>query len=158
MTGEDVPAVSRLLGDSWRRTYGPILGEGTAVRISGEHHAPEQLAAELANDDMMSFVAERSDGSIAGYAMAHLKDGDVMLDRLHVDRSEFGTGVAVDLLHAVLAAHAGMPSIALEVLKGNDRALAFYKKHGFEVIEQRAASHGVAGQSSFILRRLLSRA
>ena len=83
----------------------------------------------------MSFVAERADGSIAGYAMAELKDGDVMLDRLHVDNSEFGSGLAADLLHTVLAAHAGMPSIGLEVLEGNDRALAFYGKHGFEVVD-----------------------
>jgi ribosomal protein S18 acetylase RimI-like enzyme len=158
MTEKDVPAVSRLLGGSWRRTYGPILGKEAAVRISGEHHAPDRLSAELANKDMMSFVAERSDGSVAGYAMAELKDGDVMLDRLHVDKSEFGSGVAVDLLHAVLASHAGMPSIALEVLEGNDRALAFYRKHGFEVVERRSASHGVADRSSLILRRLLSRA
>jgi ribosomal protein S18 acetylase RimI-like enzyme len=158
MTEEDVPAVSRLMGESWRRTYGPIIGEDEAGRISGEKHSPTSLGADLSNSDRMSFVAERSDGSIAGYAMAELKEGDVMLDRLHVDKSEFGSGVAVDLLHAVLAAHAGMPSIALEVLEGNDRALAFYQKHGFEVVEQRAAPHGAAGHSSFIMRRLLSRA
>jgi ribosomal protein S18 acetylase RimI-like enzyme len=158
MTERDVPAVSRLMGNSWRRTYGPILSEETAVRISGEHHSPDRLAADLANSDMMSFVAERADGAIVGYAMAELKDGDVKLDRLHVDKSEFGSGLAADLLRTVLAAHAGMPSIALEVLEGNDRALAFYKKHGFEVVERRAASHGAAGHSSFILRRLLPRA
>lgn len=158
MADQDIPAVSRLLANSWRRTYGPIVGEETAIRISGENHAPDRLVAELADNDMMSFVAERSDGSIAGYAMAELKDGDIKLDRLHVDKSEFGTGVAVDVLHAVLAAHAGMPSIALEVLEGNDRALAFYRKHGFEVVERRAASHGVDSHSSFIMRRLLPRA
>ena len=158
MTEGDVPAVSQLMGDSWRRTYGPIVGEGTAARISGEDHSPTSLAADLADTDRMAFVAERSDGTIVGYAMAELKEGDVMLDRLHVDESEFGTGVAVDLLHAVLAAHAGMPSMALEVLQGNDRALAFYRKHGFEVVERRTAPHGAAGHSSFIMRRLLPRA
>ena len=158
MSEEDVPAVSRLMGDSWRRTYGPLIGEDEAIRISGENHSPESLAADLSNGDRMSFVAERSDGSISGYAMAELKDGNVMLDRLHVDQSEFGSGVAVELLRAVLAAHAGMPSIALEVLQGNDRALAFYRKHGFEVVERRTAPHGAAGHSSFIMRRLLSRA
>jgi len=158
MSEEDVPAVSRLMGDSWRRTYGPLIGEDEAIRISGENHSPESLAADLSNSDRMSFVAERSDGSISGYAMAELKDGNVMLDRLHVDQSEFGSGVAVELLRAVLAAHAGMPSIALEVLQGNDRALAFYRKHGFEVVERRTAPHGAAGHSSFIMRRLLSRA
>jgi ribosomal protein S18 acetylase RimI-like enzyme len=158
MTERDLPAVSRLLGDSWRRTYGPIVGEDRAMQISGEHHTPDRLAAELANNDMMSFVAECRDGTIVGYAMAELKDGDVKLDRLHIDKSEFGTGVAVDLLHAVLTAHAGMASIALEVLEGNDRALAFYRKHGFEVVERQAASHDADGLWSYIMRRPIPRA
>ncbi|TIU03033.1 MAG: GNAT family N-acetyltransferase, partial [Mesorhizobium sp.] len=72
--------------------------------------------------------------------------------------SEFGTGLAADMLHAVLAAHSGIPSIALEVIEGNDRAIAFYRKHGFEVVERRPASHGVEGHASFIMRRLLPRA
>ena len=55
----------------------------------------------------MCFVAERADGSVAGYAMAVMDDrGDVLLERLHIDPGEFGTGLAADLLHAVLAAHA----------------------------------------------------
>ena len=159
MTEQDVPAVSKLLGESWRRTYGSIIGLEMTARISDEHHSPERIAEELADDNRMSFVAERADGSISGYAMAEMDAaGDVMLDRLHIDRSEFGTGLAADLLHAVLAAHAGVPSIALEVLEGNDRALAFYRKHGFEVVERRPASHGAAGRWSFIMRRMLSRA
>lgn len=155
MTEGDIPAASRLLGESWRRTYGPIMGEEKAAGISAGLHAPDRLAAELANADMMSFVAERQDGAIVGYAKAELENGDVMLDRLHIDKSEFGSGLAADLLHTVLAAHAGMPSIALEVLEGNDRAIAFYRKHGFEIVERRADCHGVEGHSSLLMRRPL---
>ncbi|PBB78008.1 GNAT family N-acetyltransferase [Mesorhizobium sp. WSM3879] len=156
MTKNDLPAVSRLLGGSWRRTYSPIMGEETVARLSDEKHAPDKLAEELADDNKMSFVAERTDGSIAGYAMAAMDErGDVMLDRLHVEPEEFGSGLAVDLLHAVLAAHAGIPSIALEVIEGNERAIAFYRKHGFEVVERRPAAHGVGGHASLIMRRML---
>ncbi|MER8783404.1 GNAT family N-acetyltransferase [Mesorhizobium sp. M0437] len=156
MTEQDVPAVSRLLGGSWRHTYSPILGAETTARLSDERHAPERLAAELRDDSKMSFVAERADGSLAGYAMAAMDDkGEVMLERLHIDKSEYGTGLAADLLHAVLAAHAGIPSIALEVIGGNDRAIAFYRTHGFEVVERRPAAHGVGGHASLIMRRLL---
>lgn len=159
MTKNDLTAVSRLLGQSWRRTYAPIMGAETTARLSDDRHAPDKLAAELWDDDKMSFVAERPDGSIAGYAMAAMDDrGDVMLDRLHIEPGEFGSGLATDLLHAVLAAHAGIPSIALEVIEGNDRAIAFYHKHGFEVVERRPAAHGVGGHASLIMRRLLSRA
>jgi ribosomal protein S18 acetylase RimI-like enzyme len=159
MTDADTSAVSRLLRESWRRTYGPLIGIETTAQISDEHHAPQRLAAELSNDDSLSFVAERADGSIAGYAMARMDDaGDVKLERLHVDKSEYGTGLAADLLHAVLAAHAGIPSIALEVLEGNDRALAFYRKHGFEIVSRQPASHGAEGKFSLIMRKLLPRA
>ena len=82
MTAKDVPSVSRLLGESWRRTYAPILGSETTARLSNDKHAPERLAADLADDNKMSFVAERPDGSIAGYAMAAMDDrSDVLLDR-----------------------------------------------------------------------------
>jgi ribosomal protein S18 acetylase RimI-like enzyme len=156
MTNNDLAAVSRLLGGSWRRTYSPIMGEEHTARLSDEKHAPDRLAAELMDDDKMSFVAERDDGSIAGYAMAAMDEkGDVMLDRLHIEPQEFGTGLAVDLLHAVLAAHAGIPSIALEVIEGNDRAISFYRKNGFETVEWRPAAHGVGGHASLIMRRLL---
>jgi ribosomal protein S18 acetylase RimI-like enzyme len=159
MTARDAPSVSRLLGESWRRTYSPIMGPETTARLSDDKHAPARLAAELLDDNKMSFVAERPDGSIAGYAMAAMDDrGDVLLDRLHIDKTEFGSGLATDLLHAVLAAHAGIPSIALEVIEGNDRAIAFYRKHGFEAVERRPAAHGVGGHASVIMRRLLSRA
>ncbi|RWB13451.1 N-acetyltransferase [Mesorhizobium sp.] len=159
MTKNDLAAVSRLLGQSWRRTYSPIMGEENAARLSDERHAPDRLAEEIKNDNKMSFVAEQADGSIAGYAMAEMDEkGDVMLDRLHIQPEAFGSGLAVDLLHAVLAAHAGIPSIALEVIEGNDRAIAFYRKHGFEVVERRPAAHGVGGHASLIMRRLLPRA
>lgn len=159
MTAKDVPSVSRLLGESWRRTYSSIMGPEATAKLSDHKHAPEPLAAELADDNKMSFVAERPDGSISGYAMAAMDDrGDVLLDRLHIDKAEFGSGLAADLLHAVLAAHAGIASIALEVIEGNDRAIAFYSKHGFEVVERRSAAHGISGHASLIMRRPLSRA
>lgn len=79
MTEQDVPSVSRLIGESWRRTYSPIMGAETAARISDEDHTLQRIAAELTDTNKMSFVAERPDGSIAGYAMAKMNEaGDVM--------------------------------------------------------------------------------
>ncbi|TIW73294.1 MAG: N-acetyltransferase, partial [Mesorhizobium sp.] len=43
----------------------------------------------------------------------------------------------------------------LEVIDGNDRAIAFYRKHGFEVVERRETAHGVSGHASLIMRRML---
>ncbi|TIL48202.1 MAG: N-acetyltransferase, partial [Mesorhizobium sp.] len=140
-----------LIGESWRRTYSPIMGAETAALISDEDHTLQRIAAELTDTNKMSFVAERPDGSIAGYAMAKMNEaGDVMLDRLHIDESEYGTGLAANILHAVFAAHSGILSIALEVLEGN----GLLPQTWFEV----AALHGAEGHASLIMRKLLSRA
>ncbi|WP_246694224.1 N-acetyltransferase [Mesorhizobium sp. M2E.F.Ca.ET.209.01.1.1] len=158
MTEQDVLAVSKLLGESWRNTYGPIVGLAETAKISDVHHAPPRLVEELADTNKTAVVAERPDGSLAGYAMTKTDAlGDVMLDRLHIEKSEFGTGLAADLLDAVLSIHAGLPSIALEVLEGNDRALAFYRKHGFEVVDRKPSSYGSEGRMSLIMRKLLAR-
>ncbi|MGT2468513.1 hypothetical protein ACVOMV_32720 [Mesorhizobium atlanticum] len=41
------------------------------------------------------------------------------------------------------------------MIEGNDRAIAFYRKHGFEAVERREAAHGVGGHASLIMRRML---
>jgi len=155
MLDGDAEAVSRLLGASWRRTYGSILGDDIVERITGEYHAPPRLRVELADSQRTSLVAERPDGSIAGYANTEPDaSGDVTLDRLHIEKSEFGTGLAARMLVAICAAHAGAPGIRLEVIDGNDRAMAFYRKHGFAVISHGPSSHEGLGISS-ILRKPL---
>ncbi|TIM82109.1 MAG: N-acetyltransferase, partial [Mesorhizobium sp.] len=47
MTEQDVPSVSLLIGESWRRTYSPIMGAETAALISDEDHTLQRIAAEL---------------------------------------------------------------------------------------------------------------
>ncbi len=156
MTTEDVEAVSRFLAGSWRQTYGPLLGEEVTARIFSERHAPERFAAELADASKTSLVAEGQDGSIRGYTMSETdRDGIVMIDRLHVDASEYGSGLAADMLAAVCQVHDGCQSIGLKVIQGNDRALAFCRKQGFVVVERRPASLGVDGHYALIMRKHL---
>ena len=155
MVAEDAEAVSRLLKLSWTSTYGPLMGEARAAQSSARIHRPEMLAAELGREGAVSFVAETTGPTIAGYAYAY-RDGDVVdLDRLHVEPGHHGTGLAADLLHAVLAAFVGDRQIALEVLEGNDRAIAFYAKHGFSVAERRGACGGIEGVPTLVMRRAL---
>ena len=155
MTTEDVEAVSRFLAGSWRQTYGPLLGEDVTTRIFSERHAPERFASELADASKTSLVAEQ-DGSIGGYTMSHADSaGGVMIDRLHVDASLYGSGLAADMLAAICQVHEGCQSMGLKVIQGNDRALAFCRKQGFVIVERRPASLGVDGHYAIIMRKHL---
>lgn len=154
MAEQDVPSVSLLIGESWRGTYSPIMGAETAALISDEDLTLQRIAAELTDTNKMSFVAERPDGSIAGYAMAKMNEaGDVMLDRLHIDQSEYGTGLAANILHAVFAAHSGILHRTRSA-RGKRPGNGLLPQTWFEV----AALHGAEGHASLIMRKLLSRA
>ena len=68
-------------------------------------------------------------------AFAHVRDAAV-LNELYLGPDHRGSGLADDLLAAAVA-HAEeqdlpMDRIVLDVDPDNDRAVAFYRKHGFE--------------------------
>lgn len=85
-------------------------------------------------------VAATDDG-LAGYAfllpasLAMIWDAAV-LNEIYVEPDHRGSGVADGLLEAVLDVAEGQPlpmeRIALDVDPRNDRARAFYERHGFE--------------------------
>ena len=81
MTGQDVEAVSLLLGASWRRTYAHIIGLERTARVSDERHAPQDRArvAPVARPgalggDQPSLLVEAQRGGRDPAAAGHLAD------------------------------------------------------------------------------------
>lgn len=157
--GEDAASIAALLERSWRETYSPLIGETRVEDAVAVWHRPGLFLSELDDPHVASFVATETDGSIVGHAMAELRPGgEVWLERLHVDPEHFGTGLSADLLHAAIAAFVGEGAvIALEVLEGNDRAIAFYRKQGFDVVEKHACG-GVDDVPTLVMKRAIARA
>ena len=159
MVAQDAEAVSELLHESWRQTYGPLMGEEKAVSESSTWHAPEKLVAQAEDENIIAFVAEEPDGGISGHAMAMMDSSrQAWLMRLYVSADKYGSGLADNLLRAVIAAHAGLASISLEVVEGNDRAIAFYARNGFVETGRRDACGGIEGVPSLIMTKALPRA
>lgn len=158
MTAADAPAVAALLAGSWARTYGPLLGEDKVAAISAAKHAPERLAAEAAAPGNVALVSETEDGLVAGYALAWPdRNGDGWLERLHVRPEEFGAGLAARMLEAVAAHFPRARSMALDVIVGNDRAIAFYRKHGFAVVDNASAYPGLDDAPAIVMRKEIER-
>lgn len=157
MIAADVAQVATLVSASWLTTYGPLMGAARAEEESDRKHRPDAIAADLTRLHSESFVAEAPDGAIVGYAYAMVAKGVLWLDRLHIAPDWQGRGIASGLLHAVIANYIGESTISLEVLKGNDRAIAFYAREGFVVTDERDACGGIAGVPTLIMRKAISR-
>lgn len=115
---------------------------------------PALFEAEIADPDGVSAVAEFG-GRIVGHAGGRLRtDGTLYIDRLHVAPEGQGTGLATRLLDAMIdQVRPRVRSIELLVLNGNARAMAFYRKNGFEPIAARGPGHGLGGVGDVAMRR-----
>jgi ribosomal protein S18 acetylase RimI-like enzyme len=77
--------------------------------------------------------------------------------RFYVDRSRHGQGIASQLMAAVEAAamERGARTLWLGVWERNPRAVAFYRKYGFERVGEHAFVLGADAQTDWVLARPL---
>jgi diamine N-acetyltransferase len=130
------------------RTFAEAFGAATAPADMAAHLAgtyrPELQAAELADTGVVTLVAMHEDALVA-FAQVRRNAAPpacvtacdpVEIQRFYADRSVRGTGLTAQLMcHALQAAtELGGRHAWLGVWENNARAIAFYRKVGFEEI------------------------
>lgn len=130
-----------------------------------EAFTPSVQEAELTRPECTCLVAE-VDGVLAGYA--YLLDRSphdevpashpVELQRFYVDRSWHGKGVGAALMREIVdtATALGGDALWLGVWEHNARALAFYRKQGFERVGAQTFRLGADVQTDDVMRRTLN--
>lgn len=90
------------------------------------------------------FAAAYDEAGLAGFVIAtrHAAD-DLELDWLMVHPRCHGLGVADRLMAAGLAWLGPDKPVWLNVLRHNERAIRFYRRHGFEIDPDTATAHAV---------------
>jgi len=84
------------------------------------------------------------------------REGDVELKKIYVLSRFQGTGTAQRLMAEAVSAAEGSKRLLLGVKDDNHRAIAFYKRQGFEVIGTRQFDVGGALYDDLVLARNLS--
>ena len=121
--------------ESIRRVEGMAADTVTAASASDHHH----------------FVAAFVHGSFAGYMIATLHGPDDReLDWLMVDPAFQGQGVADALVRAGVEWLGANHPMWLNVIRHNERAIRFYRRHGFDVDPAAKTPHRIP---HFIMRR-----
>ncbi|BCS34747.1 N-acetyltransferase [Luteitalea sp. TBR-22] len=128
-------------------TYGHGVGSPAMEAYLTEHYTPGATRRVLADPAVTTLVATgEPDGAWAAYAqLRRVPVPDCVTDptalqiwRFYVDRPWHGRGLARVLMTACLEAirAQGARTAWLMVWEHNARALAFYRKEGFEVVGQ----------------------
>ncbi len=138
---EDASLLAWLAEETFRDTFAQYNDPADMDAYIAESLTAERFAAEIADPSNVWFVAE-ADGEPAGYAKlragaAHESvagDRPVELARLYARHRFHGEGVGRALIDACFeeARKQGAVTIWLGVWEHNARAIAFYRKCGFE--------------------------
>ena len=133
-TPADAEALVDLHLACWRDAYPGLLSEATIESTFADRDAHVVRRRErLADPEAPTFVVEDA-GALVAFATAGPPrhddpPADLELYAIYALASTWGRGLG----HQLLAAAVGERSAYLWVLDGNDRAQAFYRRHGFEL-------------------------
>lgn len=145
-----------LTNRSWVNTYSPLIGEQVTRGIiedrhsAGRFHEQAERAQSKGAQDLF-LIAERN-GQIVGHCYTFEDDG-CFVDRLHVDPELKGGGIGRAMLAYVENEQPAGTRIWLDVLRGNDAAIAFYRRVGFTAVGETGACGGLAGIPAVIFEK-----
>ena len=142
----DAERLALIGGATFLETFAGSLEGDAIVAHCAKEHGVEAYRALLAAKGSGAWVAEaKAGGAPVGYALvttpklAQARDGDLELKRIYSFSRMHGTGLGAALMGRSVrhAEEAGAERLLLGVFVGNLRALAFYRRHGFEKIGER---------------------
>lgn len=135
-TVDDHEAIGEIANRSLETSYS--LSPATIESAVEEWYGPEAFAERLEDDDTLVFVAE-DDGETAAFSESVVTEGGQGdLQWLHVRPDRRGQGIGTALFEHTRERleEAGANYLRGRVLADNHAGVAFYKKHGFEKVDE----------------------
>lgn len=135
----DLPAIQRLLMETWRDAYGSFIPETDLKDYFQKHYPLDALRALLSNAEVEGLVAEIQ-GEVVGFARTTYDpvEDRFFLTSLYVLPAHQRKGIGMKLLcHAEeIATRYGVDALWLGVMEENRRTLRWYERIGFAFVER----------------------
>jgi GNAT superfamily N-acetyltransferase len=138
----DGPALAATGRRVFAETFGAAFDPADMALHLDRKFGPEGLPAELGDPAIRIRLAEAEGGILAYVKLAPMTlpvdhpAGTLEIKQFYVLAPWQGAGVAAALMHWVIdtARAGGAPALFLSVWEHGDRAIAFYRRHGFVTV------------------------
>ena len=161
----DAPLLADFAARMFVASYRHLMDRTEIENYTATHFKPDRQLTEIASDQITTFLAFEDE--LAGYAQLARgnRPGCVIsaanpaeLKRIYVDARWHGRGVAQQLLSLVeqQARSQTCDLLWLAVWEVNDRAIAFYRKNGFQMIGRQGFPVGSEVQSDHVMAKSLA--
>ncbi|WP_159976781.1 MULTISPECIES: GNAT family N-acetyltransferase [unclassified Novosphingobium] len=161
---DDADALALVGAATFLESFAGLIDGGGLVVHCRDQHSAETYHTYLAKGAKAWLAEIEPGGAPVGYALSCAPElelaqpGDLELKRIYLLSRFQGSYMASALMQAVMAHAAGARRLLLGVKDDNSRALAFYRKHGFETIGSRRFDVGGKTYDDYVLARPLAAA
>ena len=163
-TAADAEMLTELAWRTFYDAFAPMNSPENMATYRAQNFTLQHFSAQLADPRATFLIVEIEATPVA---FAKLYDGDapdcvggiapVEIERFYVDRLFHGQGIAQTLMEACFdrARQLGHKTVFLGVWENNHRAIAFYRKCGFEVVGSHIFQMGDEAQNDLLMERRL---
>lgn len=165
-SADDAASIAILARDTFVAAFAASNTPGNMALYVDKAFSEDKVRDELGDSAATFFCAEK-DGTPAGYAKLYRDAAQVCvtgtrkveLQRIYVAPASIGSGVGLMLLHSCIkmARQEGFETLWLGVWEHNDRAIAFYRNHGFVDVGKQTFWLGTDQQTDRVMQLELRR-
>jgi ribosomal protein S18 acetylase RimI-like enzyme len=124
--------VHELLRVTWADAYRGVLPETLIAAAAAQWHSTVTLSRQMKNGQVL-FAGYSEDGKLLGMARAAKEDAATLrIYQLYVLPSSQRRGIGRQLLDYCLKQFPDAKRVVLNVAKGNEKGIAFYRRYGFD--------------------------
>ena len=150
---DDLEVVRYILWETWKESYSGFIPVDDLLTYFNERCTSTILSEQYNDTNVVGFVAEY-DEVIAGYEKTYYNENE---NRFYVQQlyilsvyQSLGLGKKLMKSAAELARSMGLDKIWLGVMVKNESAVSWYKKMGYEVVENAPFTMGKTTVDHFI--------
>ena len=136
-TPDDVPEIIRIGERGWNAAYGDILSQDTIDTAMAEWYDPDSIRNAIDREDWAYIVAEAAD--VVGFVSGGPRGEErvAAIGAVYVDPERWGCGIGTALLERFESCchNQGCDRLEFRVLAENEVGVSFYRKHGYDVVE-----------------------
>ena len=157
---DDASALALVGAATFLETFAGAITGPAIVGHCAANHTAEAYAA-LLGKGAQAWIGEAQAGAPVGYALIARPElvaalpGDIELKRIYALSRYHGSGLGGALMDAAVAGAAGHDRLLLGVKADNHRAIAFYRKQGFDPVATRQFNVGGTLYDDLVLARPL---
>lgn len=147
---EDTERVKQIAAITWKDTFSHIMPIEVQEKTLREAYDNQTMEKRFTSSIL--FVAEEG-GAVVAYAFfsSKNKEGKVLLESVYVHPDYQQKGIGTKLIHTGIA-KLQPKRLCLNVLEGNEKAIAYYKAKGFQeegIFQHHFQHHPVAFMKMF---------